>query len=79
MSGLSDEQAEAFRTVGVEITDWAYDSAAANEEEYLVEMRKNAEVNTVDFESFQKKVQPVYEAYVDNYTDDWLNDVKAAR
>jgi TRAP-type C4-dicarboxylate transport system substrate-binding protein len=76
---LLPEQQQVFTETGLEITDWTYDKAAENEAAYLEEMRKNAEVNTVDFEAFQEKVTSVYENYIARFGDEWIKDVEAAK
>lgn len=75
---LTPEQQKVFVAVAKDITEWTYQSAAANEEKYLKLIKAHAKVNEIDFPSFREQVKPVYDAYVKKHGDDWLKDVEAA-
>ena len=77
---LNDEQQQVLRDVGREITAQAYADAAALEQEYLEAMAAAAiAVNPVDLPSFQAATGEVYADYADEYGEDWLSRIEAAR
>lgn len=70
---LSDEQQAVFSEVAEEMRDDAYAQAAEIEQSNLDAMRDSLEVNDVDLAPFRERVQSVYDDYVDQYGDEWLN------
>lgn len=73
---LTDEQQAVFTEVADEMRDDAYAQAAEIEQSYLDAMRDSLKVNDVDLAPFRDKVESVYENYVDEYGDDWLELVR---
>lgn len=73
---LTEEQQAVFTEVADEMRDDAYAQAAELEQSYLDAMRDSLKVNDVDLAPFRQKVDTVYEDYVDEYGDDWLDLVR---
>ena len=76
---LTPDQQKVFIEVGREITDRAYDSAAALEAKYFEEMKGKLAINDVDLAAFKKATRGSYADYVEGQGDDYLKIVDGAR
>ncbi|ESR23787.1 TRAP transporter substrate-binding protein [Lutibaculum baratangense] len=75
---LTEEQQTAFREIAREMSDEAFAKSQEISNSSLAELEKTMEVNDVDIEALQAKVQPLYEKYADSEGDEWVELIRAA-
>ncbi|WP_108447885.1 TRAP transporter substrate-binding protein [Halomonas sp. BN3-1] len=73
---LTEEQQSVFTEVADEMRDDAYAQASEIEQSNLDAMRDSLEVNDVELAPFRDSVKSVYENYVEEFGDTWLNLVR---
>lgn len=79
MQSLTEEQRKVFEEVGAEITDAAYEEAAALEAKYLKDMESKLKVNKTDGPAFQKATEGVSKSYIEKNGDDFLKIIENTR
>lgn len=78
-NSLSEDEQQTFQQVADEMSKDAYQAAAELEQGYLDKMEAEIAINGVDAAAFQEKAQSVYENYVKEYGDAWLEMVRSAQ
>lgn len=78
---LTPEQQQAFREAALEVREGAYEFAAESDREIIDRMISETDLKTneIDFPAFAEQVKPVYQEYIEEFGDDWLKQVEAAR
>ncbi|GMG83127.1 DctP family TRAP transporter solute-binding subunit [Paralimibaculum aggregatum] len=76
---LTPKQQAVFVEVGREITDAAYDSAAALEAKYFEEMKALIEINEVDLAAFKAATAESYADYEESQGEEYLAIIRGAQ